>query len=283
MKNYTWLFAPALIVLLIIGLVPIFPLVNFSVQKPYTEINEFVGLSHFKRMYSDMRWINAIQRTIILALIVLSIEVPLGLVLAYFLHRPGLLNAIASATIVMPALFPYVSIGLMWRLMCSTVGPVGKLLNIFGINYNISVDATQAFATIIVMDVWHWTSITFLILSAAFAAMDPTPILAARTEGATRWQIFRYIQLPNLIFPLLFAILLRLIDVLKIFDEVYVLTSGGPGFNTEFATQYIRNVALEQWNFGYGSALSLTYLLIIILLCVTIMNVMTRGRGVLQR
>jgi len=281
MRNYVWLFAPALIILLIVGLVPIFPLVNFSVQTPYQEVNKFVGLAHFKEMYSDSRWIDAIQRTLLFSVIVLAIEIPLGLVLAYFLHRPGVLNSVASAAIVLPALFPPISVGLMWRLMAATVGPLGKLLNTIGIKYNIAINATQAFATIIIMDVWHWTSLTFLVLSAAFAGMDPTPIMAARTEGATRWQIFRYIQLPSLTFPILFVILLRLIDALKIFDEVYVLTSGGPGFSTEFATQYIRNVALEQWNFGYGSALSLVYLFIIVILCVMIMNALTRGKGVL--
>ena len=281
MRNYVWLFAPALIILLIVGLVPIFPLVNYSVQTPFQEKNRFVGFDHFKRMYSDSRWINAIQRALLFSMIILSIEIPLGLVLAYFFHRPGILNSVASAAIILPALFPYVSIGLMWRLMTSTVGPLGKLLNAVGLNYNIAVNATQAFATIIIMDVWHWTSLTFLVLSAAFAAMDPTPIMAARTEGATRWQIFRYIQLPNLMFPLLFVILLRLMDSLRIFDEVYVLTSGGPGFSTEFVSQYIRNVALEQWNFGYGSALSLVYLFMIIVLSVITLNVLTRGKGVL--
>ena len=281
MRNYAWLFAPALVILLIVGVVPIFPLVNYSVQTPFQEVNKFVGLTHYKKMYSDSRWINALQRTLLFSVIVLAIEIPLGLVLAYFFHRPGVLNSVASAAIILPALFPYVSIGLMWRLMTSTVGPLGKLLNMMGIEYNIAINATQAFATIIIMDIWHWTSLVFLVLSASFAAMDPTPIMAARTEGATRWQIFRYIQLPNLTFPILFVILLRFIDALKIFDEAYVLTSGGPGFSTEFATQYIRNVALEQWNFGYGSALSLVYLFMIIILCLIIMNVLTRGKGVI--
>jgi len=280
-RNYVWLFAPALTILLIVGLVPIFPLVNYSVQTPFQEENKFVGLDHFRKIYSDSRWFNAIHRNLLFSMIILAIEIPLGLVLAYFFHRPGVLNSVASAAIILPALFPYISIGLMWRLMAATVGPLGKILHMIGIEYNIAVNATQAFATIIIMDVWHWTSLAFLVFSAAFAAMDPTPIMAARTEGATRWQIFRYIQLPNLMFPLLFVILLRLIDSLRIFDEAFVLTSGGPGFSTEFVSQYIRNVALEQWNFGYGAALSLVYLFMIIVLCVMVMNILTRGRGVL--
>jgi len=216
------------------------------------------------------------------SMIVLLIEIPLGLGLAYYFHRPGKLNSIISACIILPALFPYISIGLLWRLMASTYGPIGQLLSNFGISYNIAVNATQAFGTLIIMDVWHWTSLVFLVYSAAFAGMDPNPILCARTEGASESQIFRYIQLPQLIFPSIFIILLRLIDSLKIFDEVYVLTSGGPGFSTEFVSQYIRNVALEQWNFGYGSALSLVYLFVIICLCVSIMNILTKGKGVLQ-
>lgn len=282
-SKYAWLFVPSLIILLIVGLIPIFPLVNFSVQTPYREELQFIGLTHFKNIYSDGRFISAIQRTLLFTLIILLIEVPLGLILAYYFYLPGKLNSLISASIILPALFPPISIGLLWRLISATYGPIGKLLSSLGISYNIAVNADQAFTTVVFMDVWHWTSLVFLVYSAAFAGMDPTPILCARTEGATRWQIFRYIQLPQLTFPTVFIILLRLIDGLKVFDEVYVLTSGGPGFSTEFVTQYIRNVALEQWNFGYGSALSLFYLFIIICLCISIMNVLTKGRGVLPQ
>ncbi|MEM4536696.1 MAG: sugar ABC transporter permease, partial [Nitrososphaerota archaeon] len=121
-----------------------------------------------------------------------------------------------------------------------------------------------------------------LVSLAAISGMDETYALSARTEGATRWQIFRYAELPQLVFPLTFVSLLRLIDTLKIFDEVYILTGGGPGLSTEFVTQYIRTVGIEQWNVGYASAVSLVYLYIVIVLCWLMITVLTRGRGLIE-
>ena len=153
---------------------------------------------------------------------------------------------------------------------------------ILGGSFDPFKNATHAWGTIILMDVWHWTGLTFLVSLAAISGMDESYIISARTEGATRWQIFRYAEFPQLVFPLTFISLLRLIDALKIFDEVYILTGGGPGLATEFITQYIRTVGLEQWIIGYASAMSLVFLFIVILLSWLMLMVLTGGRGLIE-
>lgn len=278
---------PALLVTAFVGIFPVFALINYSVQTPFGHENDFVGLTYFAKAFWDSRFIGAVVRNILFAVIALAIEIPLGLSLAYLLRGPGKINAMLSALIVLPPLFPAVTVGMMWLLMARSNGPLGLTLNniasFFGQKFDPFKDNVHAFGTVIAMDVWHWTGLVFLVSSAALASMDESYVMSARTEGATRWQIFRYAELPQLQFPLIFVALLRFIDSLKIFDEVFILTGGGPGLSTEFVTQYIRTIGIEQWNVGYASALSLIYLYIVIMLCWLLIVGVTKGRGVMQQ
>jgi glycerol transport system permease protein len=277
---------PAIIVTAFVGIFPVFALINYSLQTPFAIQTRFVGLDHFGQMFRDYRFADAVTRSLTLAAICLSIEIPLGLGLAYLFRGTGKLNAMISVLIALPTLFPPVTIGMMWLLMARSNGPIGIIFNsflgLFGGKYDPFRDHMQAFGTVILMDVWHWTGLIFLVSLAAISGMDETHILSARTEGVTRWQIFRYAEFPQLIFPLTFVSLLRLIDSLKIFDEVYILTGGGPGLSTEFITQYIRTLGIEQWNFGYSSAISLVYLYIVIILCWLMITGLTKGRGLIE-
>ncbi|MEM1584586.1 MAG: sugar ABC transporter permease [Nitrososphaerota archaeon] len=287
MKTQVWLLFPALILTAFVGIFPIFALVNYALQTPFAIENRFVGLTHFGFMFRDYRFIDAITRGITFAAICLAIEIPLGLGLAYMLRKPGKINAVISALIALPTLFPPVTIGMMWLLMARSNGPIGMIFNTILTSIGAGIydpfrNHMHALGTVILMDVWHWTGLVFLVSLAAISGMDETYALSARTEGATRWQIFRYAELPQLVFPLTFVSLLRLIDTLKIFDEVYILTGGGPGLSTEFVTQYIRTVGIEQWNVGYASAVSLVYLYIVIVLCWLMITVLTRGRGLIE-
>jgi len=283
----TWLLPPALIVTGFVGILPIFALLNYSLQTPFELENKFVGLDNFSKLFKDYRFTDAVIRTIIFAATSLAIQIPLGLGLAYLLRGASKLNAFISSLLILPPLFPPVTIGMMWLLLTRSNGPFGLIFNsiltsLTGEAYNIYGNAVHSFATIILMDVWHWTGLTYLIFLAALSSMDETYLLSARTEGATRWQIFKYAEFPQILYPLLFIILIRLIDSLKIFDEVFILTGGGPGLSTEFVTQYIRTMSIEQWIFGYSSAMSLVYLFIIIVFCWLLIIGLTKGRGILE-
>jgi glycerol transport system permease protein len=282
MESKLLLLLPVTIVLVFVGIIPFFALINYSVQTPFsTGPNQFVGIAHFYELMSDSEFFNAITRTVEFMVSALVLEVLLGISLAVLYYEKGILNSLLSAVVVLPALFPLITIGATWRIMSAT-GEITTLLQDLGISFNPFQDPVQAFWSVVIMDVWHWTSIVFIVVSAGLAGMDKTPVLSARTEGATRFQIFRYVELPALSFPLVFVVLLRLITALKMFDEISVFTAGGPGKATEFVTQYIRYQGLEIFNIGYGSALSLFFLTIILLATYVLLLVMTRGRGLLQ-
>ena len=277
------LLLPALLVTGFVGITPFIALLNYCVQTPFELRTTFVGLKHFRTMFSDYRFINAVLRSLAFAAIALAIEIPLGLGLAYLLRKPGIINSIITALIALPTLFPPVTIGMMWLLMARRNGPLGMIMNfLLGGTFDPFRNASHAWGTIILMDVWHWTGLTFLVCLAAISAMDETYIISARTEGATRWQIFRYAEFPQLVFPLTFICLLRLIDALKIFDEVYILTGGGPGLSTEFITQYIRTTGIEQWIIGYASAMSLVFLFVVLVLSWLMLMILTGGRGLIE-
>lgn len=281
------LLLPALIITGFVGIFPLFALLNYAVQTPFTTRNVFVGFDHFYRMFEDYRFTNALLRSLAFAGICLAIEIPLGLALGYMLKGYGKLNALIGSLIILPTLFPPVTIGMMWLLMVRSNGPFGILFNgilsIFGSGaYDPFRNEVHAILTVILMDVWHWTGLVFLVSLAALSSMNETYILSARVDGATRWQIFRYAEFPQLVFPLTFVALLRLIDTLKIFDEVFILTGGGPGLSTEFVTQYVRTLGIEQWNVGYASAISLVYLYIVIILSWIMVIGLTKGKGLIE-
>lgn len=277
------LVVPAVVIIIAIGLIPTFVLYNYTVQTPYLPENKFVGLGHFENILSDWRWWDAWKRTLLFSVLALLIELPLGLGLALLLYKPGKFNAFVGACVTLPALIPGITVGLIWRLLTKSVGPVARTVSFFlnplGIEYLPYQNPTHAFITILVMEVWHWTSLIFLVMVAALASIEPSPILSARTEGATRWQIFRYIQFPALRFSLVFVMLIRLMDSLRIYDEAVVLSGGGPGLTTEFLSLYIKRIAADQWLLGYAGAMSLIYLLMLTLLIITSINVITRGKG----
>ena len=275
------LIIPAALLVLIVALLPTMAVVNYSFQTPYGEPNEFVGFDNYRKILHDSRWWDAFKRNLIFSIIVILIEIPLGLGLALLLYKKGKINGVISTVIVLPVLLPWVTVGLMWRLMCRSVGPITTFFNFFNFDYNIFLSSTHAFWTIVLMDVWHWTSIVFIVLLAGLAGMRRAPILAAKTEGASRWRIFRCIQLPALKFPLIFLILIRFMDSFKIYDEVNILTAGGPGLSTEFLTMYVKRLALDQWILGPGAAASLIYLFTVLVVCISLMLVLTKGEGLI--
>ena len=276
-----YLILPAVVAVLVVGLVPFLVLINYSVQTPYAEQNVFVAFNNFRKIVSEPRFIDALRRNIIFSATVLSIEIPLGLLLAFLLYEKSKVNAVISTFIIIPALVPPISIGLLWRLLIRTAGPLGQLAALMNLGYDPFKIPSHAYWTIVLMDMWHWTSLITIVTSAGLAGMDRTPVLSARTEGATRWQIFRHVELPAISFPLVFVSLIRLIDSLKIYDEVIILTGGGPGLTNEYISQYLKTIAIDQWIIGIGAAGSLIYNFIVLMLCYLLLIVMTRGRGLI--
>lgn len=276
------LILPALIVLFFNSIFPILIVLNYSFQNPFATVPGFVGWDNYIEVLHDSAWWSAFMRNIYFTGITLAIQIPLGLALALTIRERGKFATIVSAAIVLPSLIPFVSIGILWRLLSMTFGPISLILKWFGIDYAL-MNGTNAFWTLVVMDVWHWTSLVFLLMSAGLMTIPDVYYTAARVDGSRKWQTFRYITMPGLRPLLILAALLRIIDSFKIYDENMILTVGGPGRTTEFLSMFLVRKILREWAGGFGAAASLIYLLQAVVMCFILIMVLNRGRGMLER
>ena len=188
--------------------------------------------------------------------------------------------ALVAATLVvlaLPMLIPWNVVGTIWQVFArEDIGLLGHLVNRLGIPYNYTADPLSAWITIVVMDVWHWTSLVALLCYAGLRSIPDAFYQAARIDGASRWAVFVNIQLPKMNRVLLIAVLLRFMDSFMIYTEPFVVTGGGPGNSTTFVSIDLVKLALGQFDLGKAAAMSIVYNLIILAICWVFYTVMTR-------
>jgi len=182
---------------------------------------------------------------------------------------------------ILPILVPPVAIGSMWKLMYNyDFGIFNQMLTALGLTpVNWLGSTSLALASVIVVDIWHWVPFVFLILFAAVEGLPTDLVEAARVDGATRWQVIWRIMLPLLRPAIVVAFLFRTILAFKVFDEVYLLTSGGPGTATELVNLHLYKVFFEQNQLGYGALLSLAVIAAIVAFLVTARRVSVAVRA----
>ena len=184
----------------------------------------------------------------------------------------------------LPLLVPWNVVGSMWNIMAlPDIGLLGKGLNALGIPFNYTRQPISAWFTVILMDVWHWTSLVVLLCYAGLVSIPDAYYQAAKVDGARPWAVFRYIQLPKLKHVLTIAILLRFMDSFMIYTEVIVLTGGGPGSTTKFLSIDLVQKALGGFDLGPAAAMSIVYFLIILLLSWLFYTLMMRNGGQVMR
>ena len=277
-NNKAWLMV--LPVLLLVGLSAIIPLmtvVNYSVQDTFGN-NEFfwVGTEWFQEILHSERFHNALQRTLLFSALILAIEIPLGIGIALAMPKRGIGVSVCLVLMALPLLIPWNVVGTIWQMFGRIdIGLLGHGLASLGLDYNYTQNTFDAWATIIIMDVWHWTSLVVLLCYSGLVAIPEVYYQAARIDGASRWAVFRYIQLPKIKRVLLIAVLLRFMDSFMIYTEPFVVTGGGPGNATTFLSIDLVQMAVGQFDLGPAAAMSLIYFLIILLLCWVFYTVMT--------
>jgi glycerol transport system permease protein len=276
-----WLVLPVVLLVGFNAIVPLMAVVNYSVQETFGNNRFFFeGVKWFDEVVHSPRFYGALRRQLLFTAIVLLIEVPLGMAIALAMPRRG---AWASACLVlmsMPLLIPWNVVGAIWNIFAlPDLGLLGWALNAMGIDYNFTRRPLAAWATLIAMDVWHWTSLVALLAYAGLSAIPDAYYRAAKIDGASAWAIFRYVQLPKMKHVLTIAILLRFMDSFMIYTEAIVLTGGGPGNATTFLSIDLVKIALGQFDLGPAAAMSLIYFLIILLLSWMFYRVMTRDEG----
>ncbi len=268
---------PAILLVGLSAIIPLMTVVNYSVQDTFGN-NEFfwVGTEWFQEMLHSQRFQNALQRTLLFSTLILVIEIPLGIGIALAMPKRGIGVSVCLVLMALPLLIPWNVVGTIWQVFGRIdIGLLGHGLASLGVDYNYTQNSFDAWATIVLMDVWHWTSLVVLLCYSGLVAIPEVYYQAARIDGASRWAVFRYIQLPKIKRVLLIAVLLRFMDSFMIYTEPFVVTGGGPGNATTFLSIDLVQMAVGQFDLGPAAAMSLIYFLIILLLCWVFYTVMT--------
>ena len=255
--------APALAVLLALSIYPLIYSITISLQQE-TAAGISWTLGNFTRLFSDGFFWTAMVHTFIYAAVALTCEFLLGLGLALLLNNQIRGRAFFRASLLVPMMLPTVVVGVVWRLMLNpNFGAVNGTLKQFGIDterLTWTASPKLAMLSVIAVDVWQWTPFVFLVLLAGLQAIPQEPYEAALIDGSSRWQTFRHVTLPLLKPSILIVLLLRTMDLLRVFDQIFILTEGGPGFATETISLYIYRAAFRFFDFGYAAAMSFVLL-----------------------
>jgi glycerol transport system permease protein len=274
-----WLLVlPVLLCVAFSALLPLMTVVNYSVQDIISpERRVFVGTEWFAQVMRDEDLHAALVRQLGFSLAVLAVEIPLGILLALSMPAEGWKSSAVLVLVALSLLIPWNVVGTIWQIYGrADIGLLGAALQKLGVDYSYTGNARDAWLTVLVMDVWHWTPLVALLCFAGLRAIPDAYYQAARIDGASRLAVFRYIQLPKLRGVLMIAVLLRFMDSFMIYTEPFVLTGGGPGNATTFLSQYLTQKAVGQFDLGPAAAFSLIYFLIILLLCFILYNWMLR-------
>jgi glycerol transport system permease protein len=272
---------PVFVLVAFNAIVPLMTVVNYSVQETFGDnMFFFHGVGWFEDVLHSDRFQAALLRQLIFTAIILVIQVPLGVVIALTMPRKGFWVSVCLVLMALPLLIPWNVVGVIWNIFAlPDIGLLGRTLNDMGFEYNYTREPFDAWFTLILMDVWHWTSLVVLLAYAGLNSIPDAYYQAAKIDGASRWAVFRFIQLPKMKRVLTIAILLRFMDSFMIYTEPSVLTGGGPGNATTLLSIDLVKIALGQFDLGPAAAMSIVYFLIVLLLSWVFYTVMMRNEA----
>ncbi len=262
------LVAPAVFILLAMGIFPLLYAVVVSFQRlTLSDRNtEFQGLLNYARVFSDDRLWAAVLHTGIITAVALPIQLVLGLLLAFHFLDDRPFKRLFVALLIIPAVISPMVAGSMWRLMFDDrYGPINQIVGwIVGERISLlwTIKIGLAYPAIIVCDVWQWTPFMFIILLAALSNVDGEQLDAASIDGATTWQSFRYVSLPAIWPVMMIALLIRGLDLIRLFDIVWQLTRGGPGSVTETISIYMFVRGFQEFETSYTGAMVVVLLIL---------------------
>jgi glycerol transport system permease protein len=267
--NRAWFFIlPALMVMGLNAFIPFITVINYSAQDILPGLPAiWVGMENYQIVLQDNLFRSAFVRQLIFSFLILLIEVPLGVAIAVALPKKSWMTTASLIGLGLPLLIPWNIVGIIWRVFTrSDLGVVPILFNAFGYDYNVALNPPDAYWTVVVMDVWHWTPLIVLLAYAGLNSIPDAFYHAAEIDGASAWRTFIYVTLPRLRSVLTIGILLRFMDSFRIYTEVFLLTGGGPGTTTTFLSDVLVRKAVGGFEFGYAAAMSLIYFFVILVI-----------------
>jgi multiple sugar transport system permease protein len=281
MRGYKYLFLlPGLLVLVAIILFPL--LFTIRVSLSGWDVNQpglnWIGGENYARMLSDNRFWEALVRLDVMAIGTVLLQYVLGFALALLVWRDIRCKRFFRVLFLVPMMTTPVIMTVIWRTIFSeSLGPVNDILNRIGLpSVPWITDAAMAFISVMIVEVWQWTPFMFLLLLAGLLSLPREPFLAAAIDGAGPIRTFLRVTFPAMAPISISALIIRFIEASKILDTVYVLTSGGPGTATETSSYYIYIRGLRDFQIGYASALSFTYLVIMIVTLTIVAKLLAR-------
>jgi len=279
-RNFKYLLVgPAIFVLLLIGVFPLVYLVMVSFQgiTMTNTSSDFIGAANYKQLFEDVRLWQALLHTVTITTIALPIELLLGLAMAQlFLDRlPG--RAIFIALLMLPVVASPIVSGATWALLFNhRFGPINQIIGWFmgkGTILLWTINPNLVYPAIIAAEIWQWTPFMFLLLLAALGNVDRSQLEAAAIDGAGWWRTFFRIVLPAIAPVMTVAVLIRGLDLFRLFDIVWALTQGGPGTMTETISVFTYIKGFQQFETSYTAAVAL---LVILLLSALVMYLLKR-------
>ena len=271
--------APAIFILLFIGLFPLIYslVVSFQNITMMEEDTSFQGLMQYRFLFQDLRLWQSLGHTLLITAIALPIELLIGLLMALlFLDRmPG--RPVFVSLLVLPTMIAPIVAGATWRLLFDNrYGPINQILGWFAgepMTVLWVIKANLVYPAILLAEIWQWTPFMFLILLAALSNVDKNLTEAAQIDGASSWRIFWRIVLPAIWPVMAIALLIRGLDLFRLFDVVWALTKGGPGTMTETISIYTYVQGFRQFETSYTAAIAF---LVIVMLSVAVIFALRR-------
>lgn len=277
-NNKAWLMVlPVVVLVAFSAVLPLMTVVNYSVQDTFGNNAFFwAGLEWYEEILNSSRFHDALLRQFFFTGIILAIEIPLGIFIALHMPKKGVGASVCLVLMALPLLIPLNVVGTIWQIFGRVdIGLLGATMSGLGIDYNYTQNIVDAWFTIIIMDVWHWTSLVALLCYAGLQSIPDAYFQAAKIDGASRWAVFRFIEFPKMHRVLLIAFLLRFMDSFMIYTEPFVVTGGGPGNSTTLLSLDLVKMAIGQFDLGPAAAFSIVYFLIILLLSWVFYTAMT--------
>jgi len=279
------LIAPAMIIIFFFALYPLFYALDLSFR--YVDltssvgIGPYVGLDNYRSALNDDAFWDSSKLTVIFAVVVVSVEMTLGIAIAFLLNRLKWFKGAARAMLLMPMAAAPAAVGLIWRYMYHPdFGVFNWLTQQIGLgSYNWLGDVSMALPAVMVFDIWQWTPFVAIITLAGLQALPKEPFEAAELDGASTWQVHSKLTFPLLTPVLTLVFVLRSIDAIRLYDPIVMLTNGGPGTATETLTYHLYRVGMKYFRMDEASAMSILFLYVTIVFCAVILKPLMRHQA----
>jgi multiple sugar transport system permease protein len=280
-RTYLLFVLPAL---LVVGAVIIFPWA-FTVWMSAFDwkigsVAHFVGFDNYTQLATNTRFLESILHTFYFTVLAVIFPLILGTAAALIFHREFPLRGMLRSIFTMPMMATPVAVALVWTMMFHPQqGVLNYLLSLVGLPPSLWVySPTWVIPSLVLVEIWHWTPLIMLIVLGGLAALPTEPYESARLDGASEWQLFRYITLPLLAPFLIVAAVIRTIEALKAIDKIYVISQGGPGTASETINLYLYLQAFAFYNVGNASAVVVVFFVIILALALLLLHVREKAK-----